>query len=739
MGDWRLVHQIQPSLVHLGLFPIDPLLPYDFMPNALANETSPYLLQHQDNPVNWMPWGSEALAKARSENKLIFLSIGYSACHWCHVMEHESFEDEQVAALLNESYIPIKVDREERPDLDEIYMTATMVFSGGHGGWPMSVFLAPDLKPVFAGTYFPKEDAQGRPGIKTILRVIGKRWSDDPSSLTGDSDKVVEIIRQHHGSHESGEAISPDGVRAAAEAVLRAFDRSLGGITSDANKFPPSPALDLFLRTWRRTGTQSFLSAVELTLEKMGDGGIYDHLGGGIHRYSTDPNWLVPHFEKMLYDQALVAAAYADAYQATTRDAHKKQFADRARGICDYVLRDLSSPDGAFHASEDADSEGLEGKFYVWTRDEVAGILGDERTTKIFCSHYDISEYGNWMHPGDDHVPAGPKNILHVVRPAATIAQLEKTPLEEIERLLSGARARLLAEREKRICPGLDDKILSGWNGLMIGALARVGAVLGEPRYLQAAARAADFVLTEMRLDGRLCATWGKGRPRLAAYATDYAFLIDGLLELFEATGDFARLQQAAELTDTLLDHYWDADQGGFFLTADDHEELLVRSKTAIDGATPSANSVMLGVLLKLAELLNRPELGDRGDVILRLFGEGAAKQPFQSERLLANAAAYHDGLTEIVLAGSPEELRPMVEAVRGRYVPDKVLVRLDPAVPNPPGPLYDGREPIDGRAAAYVCRDFVCDTPVTDPSELARRLDALSPGASDSPGAQSS
>ncbi|MEZ5364780.1 MAG: thioredoxin domain-containing protein [Bryobacterales bacterium] len=692
--------------------------------NALIHETSPYLLQHAHNPVNWMPWGEAALAKARAENKLIFLSIGYAACHWCHVMEHESFEDEQVAALLNADFVSIKVDREERPDLDEIYMMATMLYNQGQGGWPMSVWLAPDLRPVFAGTYFPPENAYGRPGFKTILRVLSERWRTDPDSLTADSDKVVEIVRQNQVASGGGGAITPENVRAAADQVYRAFDQSLGGIPSGPNKFPPAQAMELLLRMWRKGDAPHFLRIVELTLEKMGSGGIYDHLGGGIARYSTDRKWLVPHFEKMLYDQALVAAIYADGYQATEREDLKQLCEDRARGICDYVLRDLTSPEGGFYSSEDADSEGKEGQFYIWTREEVFSVLG-ERDAKLFCQAYDVSSQGNWNHPGDAHVPAGPKNVLQLVRPAEVIAKLEGLEEAEVEASLAASRQRLFEAREKRTRPGLDDRVLSGWNGLMLTALARVGAVFQNPRYLEAARRAADFLTEQMVVDGRLRATYGKGRARLTAYATDYAFVSAGLIELYEATGDFALVERADALMETAIAHYWDAEGGGFFFTADDAEALLVRSKNVQDGATPSANSTMLGALTRLAALLDRADFRDKARTLIDVFGAEATQRPFQAERLLAYADQAANGLVEIVVVGEPfaPQTAALWRAAYTPYRPDKLAVRLDPAGQTPDGPLFAGRTLVEGKPAAYVCRNFVCQRPVTEPAELARGL----------------
>jgi uncharacterized protein YyaL (SSP411 family) len=690
--------------------------------NALVHETSPYLLQHAHNPVDWMPWGEAALAKSRDENKLIFLSIGYAACHWCHVMEHESFEDEAVAEILNRDFVPVKVDREERPDLDEIYMTATMLYQG-QGGWPMSVWLAPDLRPVYAGTYFPRENAYGRPGFKTILKILHDRWQSDPGSLTADSEKVVEIIRQNHVSNGEGAALTNEQIRRAADQVFRAFDQSLGGLPSGSNKFPPSMAMELLLREWKKGGAPQFRNIVELTLEKMGRGGIYDHLGGGIHRYSTDPKWLVPHFEKMLYDQALVAAIYVDGFQAAERGDLKKLCEDRARGICDYVLRDLTSPEGGFYSSEDADSEGKEGVFYIWTRQEVLDLLGGA-DGRLFCQAYDVSDYGNWNHPGDDHVPAGPKNVLQLVRPAEVIAKVEGMELAAVEAALAAGRRRLFEAREKRVRPGLDDKILSGWNGLMLRALARAGAVFEEKRYLDAAGRAADFLLESLVIDGRLRATYGKGEARLTAYATDYAFVIDGLLELYEATGAFRRAEQALALMETALRHYWDG-AGGFFFTADDAETLLVRSKTVQDGATPSASSTMLGALVKLGVLFDRTDYREKAELLLRVFGADAAHRPFQSERLLAWADGVVNGLLEIVVVGPPQaaETRELLRRMHALYLPGKIVAMVDPDGRPPQTALFEGRGMVDGKPAAYVCRGFICNRPVTSATELHEQL----------------
>ena len=694
------------------------------MPNRLAGESSPYLRQHARNPVDWRPWGERALSLAKSQDRLIFLSIGYAACHWCHVMEHESFEDEQVAELLNTHFVPVKVDREERPDLDEIYMAATMLYSGGHGGWPMSVFLSPDLRPVYAGTYFPKDDAYGRPGFKTVLRFLAQRWASQPAALLASADEVSAAIRRMHRVRPDESFPSADLIPRAAEAVWRAVDRVDGGIASGTNKFPQSLGLELLLRAHRATGRTRYREAADLTLERICLGGIYDHLGGGLHRYSTDPKWLVPHFEKMLYDQALVASVLLDAWQCSEDTARKELFATRVRGICDYVLGDLRSPRGAFCSSEDADSEGKEGKFYIWTREQIEQALGPS-AARLVCSHYGVTGDGNWTHPGDAHVPFGPKNVLHVARSAEVLAKLGGDDPEKVAARIEKARRRLRRVRGARPRPALDDKILTGWNGLMIKALAKAAALLSEPAYGRAAAEAAGFVLDELLRDGRLRATFGNGRARLRAYSTDYAFLIDGLVAVYEWSGDAQFLLHAERLTDILVRHYWDRGEGGFYLTASDHEQLLVRSKAVQDGATPSANSVMALALQKLAVLLGRTDFRDKAEVILGLYADSSLRTVFQQEALLCALDAWHAGWTEVAVVGPSDDSRTeaLLAAVRAAYRPNLVLARSEGADPGRQGrvPLLAGRGLVAGRPAAYVCRDYVCDRPVTNPAELFR------------------
>jgi uncharacterized protein YyaL (SSP411 family) len=686
--------------------------------NQLIHESSPYLLQHAHNPVNWYPWGPEALELARRENKLIFLSIGYAACHWCHVMEHESFENDEVAEILNRDFVSIKVDREERPDLDEIYMTATMLYTGGQGGWPMSVWLTPDLKPVFAGTYFPLESHYGRPGFKELLRAIARAWRERPDELREQGDRFVGAIASMQ-QIEKGDVLTRERISQIVRRLAEAYDPVYGGLPSGgSNKFPPSMSMDLLLREYRKSGDRLLLGTVEKTLEKIGDGGIYDHLGGGIHRYSTDVRWLVPHFEKMLYDQALVGSIYLDAYQATGRP----MFAERARGIFDYVLRDLQSPEGGFYSSEDADSEGLEGKFYIWTFDEVRQILGEEDAA-LFASHYDITESGNWEHPGDAHVPQGPKNILHVVRPLEAIARLNNLDLPDLKKRFDAMRRKMLEARSKRPRPSLDDKILTGWNGLMIAALAKGAAVLDDRRYGEAAERAAGFILSRLVENGRLLAAYGKGKARLKAYITDYAFLVEGLLGLHEWSGDRKWLEQASRLADTAIQYYWDTQDGGFFFTASDHEQLIHRSKISTDSAIPSGNSVMLMNLQRLAVLLGREDLREKAAEIIRLFAAAIEKHPFAYDRMLAGIEAWHDGFVEIAIIG-PEHspaTRELWRAVYRGYLPNKVVVRSEQ--PDPRLPLLANRAMIGGRPTAYVCRNYSCRQPMTSAEELADQL----------------
>ena len=696
--------------------------------NRLIDSTSPYLLQHAHNPVNWNPWGPEALRLAADENKPIFLSIGYAACHWCHVMEHESFEDEEVARVLNEHFIPIKVDREERPDLDEIYMNATILYTRGHGGWPMSVWLTPDGKPFYAGTYFPREDNYGRPGFKSVLEQVAELWQKKAGDLVSDATKVAGILENLH-KPQKGEMLSREAISEAARQMFRAYDTNHGGVGSGNNKFPPSMSMQLLLREHCNGGSPEMLEAVELTLQQMAWGGIYDHLGGGIHRYSTDPQWLVPHFEKMLYDQALVSSIYLDGYLVT----RKKLFAETARGIFEYVTSQLQSEEGGIYSTEDADSEGMEGKFYIWTLEQVQEALGEE-AARLFAAYYDVTGQGNWDHPGDAHVPSGPKNILRILQPLEIVAQRHQISPPELEKRLGDARRKLFEVRQQRVRPGLDDKILAAWNGLMIASLVKGATVLEEPKYLSAAIRTADFVLARMQKDGRLLRSYRRGVANLTAYIDDYAFFIDGLTGLFEATGDLRWLAEAERLTNTAIEHYWDPEQGGFFFTAGDHEKLIVRSKLANDSAIPSGNSVMALNLLRLRLLLDRKDLGEKAAEILNLFSSSTVRSPFGHERLLCGIEAFHEGFREIAIVGGSQDPRTqqLLRTVSSAFLPNKVVAMLDPGAPDASKmiariPLLAGKQLLDGKPAAYVCRNYACQMPTSDPHALARQLAASS------------
>jgi len=687
--------------------------------NRLIHATSPYLLQHAHNPVEWYEWGAEALGKSKREEKPIFLSIGYAACHWCHVMEHECFENEEVAALLNANFISIKVDREERPDIDELYMAYTQAATG-HGGWPMSVWLTPEAAPFYAGTYFPKEQF-----VELLTRIRGL-WQSDREQVHKRSETSRGFFDEWAGSGKPAEGVIPrDAIDALATTLARHFDRSTGGMRSGSNKFPPSMAMDLLLRVYRRTGQGGLYESVETTLNHMARGGIYDHIGGGICRYSTDPEWLVPHFEKMLYDQAMVSAIYLDAFQVSK----KSLYASVAADIFDYVIADLQSPEGGFYSSRDADSDGLEGKFYIWTVPDVIAALGEE-DGRLFCKYYDVTETGNWFERMG-HAPPGPKNILHVSKPPEAFARIHDLNVDDLNRRLRAWRETLRAVREKRTSPGLDDKVLTGWNGLMIASLAKGAAVLNEPKYATAAAKAADFILRKMRTpDGRLLRSFRKGEARLMGYLEDYAFFIEGLLNLYEATFEQRWVDEAVKLTDLSIQYYHDDIGGGFFLSASDAESLLARSKHPHDGAIPSGNSVHAMNLLRLAVLFDRKDYRSKAEGVFRAFGASAADSPGAYERLNCAADFYHDHVKEIAIIGNLKspETQALLRAVYDRYVPNKVVVHAPDKVSDTNMPLLKAKGLKNGQPTAFVCEHYTCQEPTNSPVDLAKQL-APKPG----------
>ncbi len=603
--------------------------------NRLVFQQSPYLLQHARNPVDWYPWGEEALAKAAAEDKPVFLSVGYSTCHWCHVMEHESFEDSTVAAILAEHYVAIKVDREERPDIDAIYMNATQILAG-RGGWPNSVWLTPDGRPWFAGTYFPREDQAGRPGFRSILQNLAEVWRTRRDEVEGQANQLADAVARYR--QLEGGSGDPDAflVERALDELKKSFDAERGGFGT-APKFPPHQSLALIQGELGRGREDAELERIlDLTLEAMALGGIHDHIGGGFHRYSTDSRWFLPHFEKMLYDNAQLLPVYAEAWRRTGR----RDFAAAARGIAGWVLRELRDEEGGFHSAYDADSEGEEGLFYLWTEAELREVLGDEEGA-LFARAYGVEDGGNYHEEATDHRPG--TSILYLPRPLAELAEDESLPLAELEARLDADRERLLERRAGRVWPLRDDKVLAAWNGLMIAGLARAGEIMDEPAWTRAAAEAADFVLAEMRADGRLLRSYRARRAGLAAYLDDYAFLADGLLALHAVGGDPVRLEQARALADTLLVRYWDDGEGGFHFTADDHEELLVRSKDPFDAALPSGNGVATRVLLRLAELTGEGIYRERARDCLEAFTPAMERAPRGTMSLLQALAESLD------------------------------------------------------------------------------------------------
>jgi hypothetical protein len=686
--------------------------------NRLIHETSPYLLQHAHNPVDWHPWGPEALTRAQAENKPILLSIGYSACHWCHVMERESFENESVAALMNRYFVNIKVDREERPDLDDIYMAATLALNGGQGGWPMTVFLTPDQQPFFAGTYFPPADGFGRPGFSTLLTHIAGIWERRRDDLVAQAEALTTHLREQAGTAPAG-SVGEEEIRAAVRELAAGFDATYGGF-GRAPKFPPATQLCLLLRHHRRTGDAAALNMVTKTLDCMAQGGMYDQIGGGFARYSTDDRWLVPHFEKMLYDNALLAKAYLEGYQVTGNRFYERI----AREILEYILCEMADPAGGFYSATDADSEGEEGKFFVWTPSEVEAVLGPEEGGRL-CAYYDITDEGNWEG----------KSIPHTPRPVERVASRLGIPVEALRASIDAGRAALYQARRKRIAPGLDDKILTAWNGMMVAAMAEGSRVLGEPRYLAAAVRAADFLLATLRRpDGRLLRTYRKGKAHLDAYLEDYAFLAEGLVDLYEAGGDVRFLQEAARLAERIVADFAD-DGGGFYDTAHHHEALIVRHKDGADGAVPSANGVAASVLARLAGHLARPDLRERAVAAVQAYGKLMEQHPRAFCRSLCVVDFLLEGPVELAFIGAPgdADLNALCAAVGRRYLPNRIIAHHDPAATETPElPLLAGKGLVGEKAALYVCRNFTCRAPVTDPAELDHALAESARGPAD-------
>jgi len=649
--------------------------------NLLANETSPYLLQHRDNPVDWRPWGPEALAAAREQDKPLLVSIGYSACHWCHVMERECFEDPEIAAQMNEHFVCVKVDREERPDVDAIYMEAVQAMQG-QGGWPLNVFLTPEQIPFWGGTYFPPQPRQGMPSWPDVLDAIAEAWETKKDEIRAGSERIRERLAGSAALQPSDEPIRADTLDAAVEGLRGAFDVTWGGWGA-APKFPASSVIELLLR---RGETEMSIA----TLRAMASGGIYDHVGGGFARYSVDRTWTVPHFEKMLYDNALLARACLHGWQVTGDELLRRVVVE----TLDWVLREMRAPEGGFYSALDADSEGVEGKFYVWSLDELREVLGELADEAV--AYFGATQRGNFEGT----------NILEGRGP-------EPAPerLSEIKRLL-------LEARSARVWPGLDDKRLTAWNALMISALAEAGAVLERSDYVEAAAGAADFVLSELRdADGRLLRTYNDGRAKLGAYLEDHAFLLEALIALYEATFDPRWFAEARTLADQMVERFGDAERGGFFSTASDHEELIARRKDLEDAPIPSGNSSAAFGLLRLAALTGELLYEREAVGALRLLHEVAGRHPIAFGHLLQAIDFYLAPVKEVALVG--DDVAPLARVVRGAFRPHMVVAGSAENPGTEEVPLLAGRAPVDGLAAAYVCEHFACQRPVTTPEEL--------------------
>lgn len=676
--------------------------------NRLSNETSPYLLQHAHNPVDWFPWGEEAFSKAKAENKPILLSVGYSACHWCHVMERESFENEKIAQLMNDLYVNIKVDREERPDVDEVYMNAVQMLTG-RGGWPMTVFLTPDGKPFYGGTYFPPEDRHNIPAFPRVLAGVAQAYRERPQDIASSTTQILANLEKLAHREETARPLHVNTLEKVAAGLAQHVDHTYGGL-GGAPKFPNSMVFAFFLRQHKGSGRTQYLDMTLHTLRKMAEGGVYDQLGGGFHRYSVDERWLVPHFEKMLYDNALLVRVYLEAYQAT----HDVFFRQVVEAILAYVEREMLHPDGGFYSTQDADSEGEEGKFFVWRRDEVLRILGDE-VGEIFCRYYDVTDGGNFEH----------SNILHPTLSLEQLAKLFRRNLAEVTQLIGEAKQKLFIVREQRVKPGRDEKILTSWNGLMLSAFAEGYKVLGNPRYLEVAKRTTEFIVTRLYRNGRLLRSYKDGQAKFNAYLDDYAFFAAALIDLYEATFERQYLDRAVELTETLNARFWDEVEGAYFFTSSDHETLISRSKSAFDGSVPSGNSVAALNLLRLFYLTEKQEYLDKAEKLLRLFYDAMEQNPFGFSNMLCALDFYLRRPKEIVVLGNRNEqpTREMLAEVHRLFLPNKTMMCLNlqqgEALPS----LVVGKTQVEGKVTAYVCQNFTCSLPVTDREALTKLL----------------
>ena len=679
--------------------------------NRLINESSPYLQQHAHNPVDWYPWGEEALARSRAEDKPILLSIGYSACHWCHVMERESFENEEIAQLMNDSFINIKVDREERPDLDQIYMSAVQMMTR-HGGWPLTVFLTPQLVPFYGGTYFPPQDRYNMPGFPRVLMGVAETYRTRPDEIAQTATDILSELRRMNLAQESREGLTPEMLEDAYRGIARNYDPAHGGFGS-APKFPSSANLEFALRTYHRTGNRDALDMATHTCRKMAGGGMYDQLGGGFARYSTDARWLVPHFEKMLYDNALLSRLYLHVYQATG-DPFFRRIVEET---LDYVAREMTDASGGFYSTQDADSEGVEGKFFVWSLEEITALLGAD-DARLVAAYYDVTAAGNFEEA----------NILNVPRPAETVAKELKVPVERLTEAVERGRKILFEAREKRIKPARDEKILAAWNGLMLESFAEASAVLEREDYRAVAENNARFILDKLRRDGLLLHTYKDGHAKHLAFLDDYAFIASGFVTLYEATGNIEWMEEASAIVERMIDEFWDEEDGGFYYTGKSGEQLIVRTKDYFDNATPSGNSVAADVLLRLAVLTENETYQRKATSIFRLVRDMTARYPSGFGCLLGALDFYFSTPKEIVIIGDPAspETRALVREVWKNHLPNKVVAQVhddDHARALAIVPLLRERRMIEGRATAFVCQNYACQQPVTSPADLAAQL----------------
>jgi uncharacterized protein YyaL (SSP411 family) len=700
-------------------------------PNRLIHEKSPYLLQHAFNPVDWHPWGEEAFAEARRENKPIFLSIGYSTCHWCHVMEHESFENDGIAQIMNENFVCIKVDREERPDVDKVYMTVVQALTGS-GGWPLSVWLTPDLKPYFGGTYFPPDSRHNRPGFADLLRQLSGAWQQQREQILASGDNIIAELNKHLDfSAAATPVLMAPLLRTAYAQFYQSYDEKLGGF-GDAPKFPRPSVFNFLLRYYARQNERGALRMTLNTLKRMWAGGMYDHLGGGFHRYAVDAYWRVPHFEKMLYDQAQLAWCYLEAYQIT----HDAFYAKVAREVLDYVMRDMTHPDGGFYSAEDADSapdpgrpeHKIEGAFYMWRKAEIVAALG-EREAEVFSYVFGVSDSGNTIN--DPHGEFEDRNVLYAANTSAEAAKRFRLSEQEINDILARARARLFAVRAQRPRPHLDDKIITAWNGLMISAFARAYQAFEQPEYLAAASKAAAFILTKNcdLTSETLKRRFRDGEAKFPAHLDDYTFFVLGLLDLYEAGFDIQCVQHAVALTETQIRLFYDEQQGGFFDASGEDASILLRTKEDYDGAEPSGNSIAAWNLLRLSQMLNRPEWWEMAERTMNVFAQRLGQAPHAMPQMLA---AIDFGLAkpkQVIIAGAleAEDTQALLRAARGEYLPNRILLLADGGA----GQSYLGKAlpelqamtKLEGKATAYVCENYTCQLPTADAKAMLRLL----------------